>query len=147
MRLTTINDDDPNGVFYRRALEGKKFSKQCIGINKLSTLMKSICEEGGLEGNFSNHSGKRTCATALYQAGIEEQEIMNRTGHRSVDSVRQYKRPSDDMITEISSVLEPKRIKTSAACTITTPVCASVDGDTSASGAIFTHCTFNFTGL
>ena len=64
MRLTTINDDDPNAVFYRRALEGKTFSKQCIGIIKLSTLMKSMCEEGGLEGNFSNHSGKRTCATA-----------------------------------------------------------------------------------
>ena len=55
--LTTLNDDYPNGVFYRRALKRKNFSKQCIGINKLSTLMKSMCEEGGLEAHFTNHFG------------------------------------------------------------------------------------------
>ena len=55
MHLITLNDDDQNRILNRRALEGKNFSKQCIGINKLSTLMKIICEEGGLEGN-SNHS-------------------------------------------------------------------------------------------
>ena len=31
--------------------------------------------------------------------------------------------------------------------TNTTPVSVSMDEDTSASGAIFTHCTFYFTGL
>ena len=111
-------------------------------MNILSTLMKSMREEGGLEGNFSNRSGKRICAKALYQAGIEEQEKMNRTCHHSVDSVRQYKRPSDEY--RVSWSL---RTKTGASCTITTPVCASVDRDTSTSGAIFTHCFFNFTGL
>lgn len=87
--LSVSDDGDSAGPFYRRALEGRKFSKQCIGVNKLSTMMKSMCEEGGLSGNFTNHSGKRTCATALYQAGVEEQKIMARTGHRSIESVRQ----------------------------------------------------------
>ena len=93
---------------------------------------------------ITNHSEKRTCTTALYQAGIEEQEIMNRTGHHSVDSVQQYKRPLDDMIKEISSALEPKR-KKEASDTIITPVSISMNEDTSSSGTIFTHCTFNFT--
>ena len=106
-----------------------------------------MCEEGGLDGNFTNHSGKRTCATALYQAGVEEQEIMNRTGHRSIESVRQYKRSSDEMLKEISSVLEPKRVKTEASAIPVsvdppaTPV--SVDPPT----PLFAHCTFNFSAL
>lgn len=45
--------------------------------------MKSIFEKGGLEGQFSNHSGKRTSATQLYRADVEEQETMQRTGHRN----------------------------------------------------------------
>ena len=63
--------------------------------------------EAGIEGYYTNHSGKRTCATTLYQAGVSEQEIMNRTGHRSVESVRKYKRASNDMLKDISNILEP----------------------------------------
>ncbi|XP_063415439.1 uncharacterized protein LOC134697228 [Mytilus trossulus] len=77
--------------FYRRPLDSKngvKFGEQPIGINKLSSIMKTMCADAGVEGYFTNHSGKRTCATTLYQAGIPEQEIMYRTGHRSVESVR-----------------------------------------------------------
>lgn len=49
-----------------------------------------ICDRAGLKGNFTNHSGKRTCAIQLYIAGVAEQEIMARTGHRSEKSVRKY---------------------------------------------------------
>ncbi len=69
--------------------------------------MKNMCDKAGIPGFFSNHSGKRTCATALYQAGVPEQEIMERTGHRSIESVRKYKRPSEEMLRDISNALEP----------------------------------------
>lgn len=65
-----------------------------------------MCTEANIPGFFTNHSGKRTCATSLYQAGIPEQEIMRRTGHRSVESIRQYKRPSSEMLHEVSGALE-----------------------------------------
>lgn len=99
--------------FYRRPLDSKngvKFGEQPIGVNKLSSIMKTMCADAGVEGYFTNHSGKRTCATTLYQAGIPEQEIMYRTGHRSVESVRKYKRAADDMLKDISNVLEPEAI-------------------------------------
>ena len=66
-----------------------------------------MCANDGITGYFSNHSVKRMCATALYQAGVPEQEIMERTGNRSVESVRKYKRPSSEMLMEISNTLEP----------------------------------------
>ncbi|XP_062611438.1 uncharacterized protein LOC134273266 [Saccostrea cucullata] len=92
LELTETSED---GSFYRRPNGGitPRFSSQVVGINKLSTLIKTMCTEAGLSGNFSNHSGKRTCATSLYNSGVDKQLIMERTGHRS-DAVRKYKRTS-----------------------------------------------------
>ncbi|XP_061186495.1 uncharacterized protein LOC133194575 [Saccostrea echinata] len=150
IQLVRMISTDENGSepFYRRPLENKNnlktFSKQCLGVNKLSKLMKSICEEGGLKGAFSNHSGKRTCATQLYQAGIQEQEIMGRTGHRSVQSVRKYKRPSGEMLEEISNVLEPpvKREKVEMEVSESTERMCSKSGCTGVTA--YNNCVFEF---
>ncbi|XP_062597801.1 uncharacterized protein LOC134259217 [Saccostrea cucullata] len=104
--------DSENNRFYRRPLaNGEKneirFSVQPTGINNLSTIMKNMCDKAGIPGFFSYHSGKRTCTTTHYQAGVSEQEIMERTGHRSIESVRKYKRPSEEMLCDISNALEP----------------------------------------
>ena len=58
--------------------------------------MKEICQLSGLEGRYTNHPGKKTCATTLYQQDVPEQEIMKRTGHRSVSvaGVRKYQKPN-----------------------------------------------------
>nr|XP_019920759.2 uncharacterized protein KIAA1958 [Crassostrea gigas] len=58
------------GAFYRRPLpptdeEQIRFGQQVVGVNKLKSFMKTITQKGGLKGNFTNHSGKRTCATQL----------------------------------------------------------------------------------
>ena len=55
------------GAFYQSA--GIRYGEQVLGINKIKGLMKEITGQAGLVGNFTNHSGKRTCATQLYQAG------------------------------------------------------------------------------
>ena len=58
------------GAFYRRPLAvGIRYGEQVLGINKIKGLMKEITGKAGLVGNFTNHSGKRTSATQLYQAG------------------------------------------------------------------------------
>ena len=74
------------GPFYRKPLASNppKFSSQCIGHNKLAGLMKEMCQKTGLNGNFTNHSGKATCASRLFECNVDEQLIMQRqTGHRS----------------------------------------------------------------
>lgn len=106
------------GFFYRRPLsDGIRYSEAVVGINKIKTFMATICKKAGIEGNFTNHSGKRTCATSLYDAGIDEQEIMARTGHRSERALRQYKRATPAVMARTSAVLDPpecpiKRVKT-----------------------------------
>ena len=43
----------------------------------------------------------------LNMAGIDEQEIMNRTGHRSEKSVRRYKQSSTNIQRKVAAVLDP----------------------------------------
>ena len=41
------------------------------------------------------------------EAGLDEQMIMNRTGHRSIEAVRMYKRPSSVLQKQVSDILQP----------------------------------------
>ena len=69
-----------------------------------------MCKEAkiNMEGkHFTNHSGKVTCATQLYESGtFDKQTIMSRTGHRSA-AVRAYKRPSSALVKAVSDTLQP----------------------------------------
>ena len=58
----------------------------------------------GLQGNFSNHSGKRTYATSLFHEGFDEQMIPSRTGHTAI---REYKEPSDEQQFALLKILDP----------------------------------------
>ncbi|XP_062598710.1 zinc finger MYM-type protein 3-like [Saccostrea cucullata] len=97
------------GEFYRRPLAGNpiRYGAQVVGVNKIKTFMKIICKKGGLVGNFTNHSGKRTCASQLYSTGMDEQAIMERTGHRSERAVRKYKRSCPEVAENVSKILDP----------------------------------------
>ena len=60
-----------------------------------------------LTGFFTNHSLRSTCATRLYAAGVDEQLVMERTGHQ-LNAVRQYKRTCDDQIT-VSDIVQNQK--------------------------------------
>ena len=70
--------------------------------------MKRLCKEAGLEGYKTNHSLRVTAATRLYNAGVDEQQIMQRTRHWSIEGVRLYKRTSEQQQEDVSSLLESK---------------------------------------
>lgn len=145
-----------SGPFYRRPLQGVRYGEQNVGVNKLKGMMKAICQRGGLRGNFSNHSGKRTCATQLYNAGIEEQEIMGRTGHRSEKGVRKYKQASVVQQKRVASVLDPPLPQESAGyrpndtSSINTDIPCKVQRSdketvtTSMDSATFSNCNISF---
>ena len=46
---------------------------------------------------LTNHSLRASLATHLYDAEIDEQLIVNRTGHSNTDGVCSYKRTSDKL--------------------------------------------------
>lgn len=57
------------------------------------------------EGFFSNHSLRATASTRLYLAGVDEQLVAEKTGHRSV-SVKNYKRTSEDQEKRVSDIVQ-----------------------------------------
>ena len=66
------------------------FEKRAVGHNTLASTFKRIRKLVGLEGNYSNHSGRATAATALMKAGIPDKLALERTGHRTLESLREY---------------------------------------------------------
>lgn len=72
---------------------------------KLSSTVSCLCKMAGIEGYFTNHSLRATATSRLYHAGVDEQLVMERTGHRSIEGVRSYKRTSDEQREALSDLL------------------------------------------
>ena len=98
-------------VFYLRPKpvdvddDGPWYSSQRLGRNRISQLMKKICSGAGVQNRYTNHSLRATGATRLFQSGTPENVIMERSGHRSTDGVRQYERVSLDQHIAAQAVL------------------------------------------
>lgn len=61
-------------------------------------------KSAGIKGYFTRHSLRVTAATRMYDAQLDEATIMSRTGHRSVDGLRAYKK-SSEKLKELSSTI------------------------------------------
>jgi len=114
----------PDGAFYLRPREKPTgdvwYTAVAIGHNSLGNTVKRLCDSAGVQGYFTNHSLGASTATRLFEAGVDEQLIMLRTGHSTTSGVRSYKRIGEKLRTVTSSVLnrqDPKRLK----------VCTEVD--------------------
>ena len=79
-----------------------------VGVHTLQETVKKMCKEGGFVGNFTNHSLRATAATRLYAAGVDEQLIAEKTGHRSnaIRAAGAYKRTCDEQQIKLSEILE-----------------------------------------
>ena len=80
------------------------YSKQRLGHSNLGTTVARLCKTAGITGYKTNQLIANNCYK-LYQAGVDEQLVMERTGHRSIERVRSYKRTSDDQRRALSNVL------------------------------------------
>ena len=68
-----------------------------------------MCKKGGIQGYKTNHSLRATAATRLYASGVGEQLVMERTGHRSIEGIRSYKRTSNDQQEAVSDILSTNK--------------------------------------
>ncbi len=83
--------DRPNNAFYLKPLAKPTptcwFSSVAVGHCKLDGTVARLCREANITGFRTNHSLRATAATRLYNAGVDEQQVMEVTGHRSLDGV------------------------------------------------------------
>ena len=81
------------------------YSAHPLGHNTLSSTVVKLCKLAGIDGFKTNHSLRATATSRLYRSGIDEQLVMERTGHRSLEGVCSYKRTSDDQRKTLSDIL------------------------------------------
>ena len=109
-------------IFYVRPLEKMPsddtkpwFTGVPVGRNKLSKMVPDMCKEAKISGHKTNHSLRATGATELYTAGVPEKIIQERTGHRTLESLRMYERTSEKQQQAVSKVISA-RVATNFQC-------------------------------
>ena len=60
--------------------------------------------KGGVEGNFKNHSMRKSTCTRLFRKGVDPQLIKEQTGHKS-EAVMLYKKSNLQQKKEVSDML------------------------------------------
>jgi hypothetical protein len=53
------------------------------------------------------HCLRVTCASSLFNAGIDTKLIRDRTGHRS-DALHKYEKADENLVSKVSAILGPK---------------------------------------
>jgi hypothetical protein len=91
---------DPSDLFYiatrtipLTGTEGEQwFVRQRVGEKKLASIMKTTKQKAGLETNkrLTNHSVRKYLVQMLKDNNVEDTDIMQISGHKSVQSVRNY---------------------------------------------------------
>lgn len=80
------------------------FIQMPVGRNMLQSMVKEICTSAGIECK-TNHSLRATSAARLFDANVPEKLIQERTGHRTLTSLRLYERTSMEQNLAVSKLL------------------------------------------
>ena len=88
--MSTCLQQSINNAFYLKLLQELKddiqFSCVLIGHNTLDKMVMSMCNFTGIAGYKTSHSLHATVAIGCFHAGMNKQLIMERTGHRKLNS-------------------------------------------------------------
>ena len=156
-------DATEKDIFYYTPLHSKPsdpskpwYSLVPVGWNKLNGMVNAIFSEVGITGK-TNHSLRVTGATRMYNGGVGEKTIQSRTGHKSLEALRVYERPSReehmkacDVLSNAPSTTSNVPIAPIASSTdpgimsmSNIPVAIASTDPTSTPGIVFNNCTFN----
>ena len=121
--LSKCPPNRPIDIFYLRPLQNPSgfywYEAQPIGYHKLNNTTLKLCTAVGVHGFNTNHFLRATAATHPYQASVDEQIIMETTGHRSTDDIRSYKRTNTQQKESVSDIPSlTKQPRTGSQCTI-----------------------------
>ena len=72
-------------------------------------MLKEICSEAGITGHKTNHSLRTTGASELFEAGVPEKIIKERTGHHSLEALYIYEHTTFKQHQAVSSILASKK--------------------------------------
>ena len=84
------------------SVEGQSWLKaQPMGVNKLNIIMKDMTQAAGIAGK-TNHSDRKTLVQKLQESGVPPNQIIQRTGHKNLQSVNNYSSLREKQMKSIS---------------------------------------------
>lgn len=81
-------------INHRRSEHSFWYKNQPLGINQIDKMMKSLVSGTNVTGRKTNHSARKTMVETLCRANIPDSTVMQLSGHKSVQSLNHYKKPS-----------------------------------------------------
>ena len=94
-----------NAFYYKASRAKFGFEKVPVGINTLNKVLPDLCEAAGVKRKTA-HCLRVTCASSLFNAGIEKKLKREGTGHRS-KALLKYEEPSEENKGKVSYLLGP----------------------------------------
>ena len=76
-----------------------------LGKNEICKLMETAAQSAGLQGNFTNHTVRKTCISRLMDAEVSLNYVAQLSGHRNLKSLDSYKAASADHQRKMSLIL------------------------------------------
>ena len=92
-----------NEAFYFRPKSKTSFENSPVGINTLNSILPSLCKAAGIK-RKTVHCLRVTCVSKLFNSGVEEKLIRERTGHRS-NALFAYEKTSEKKVSHVSALL------------------------------------------
>ena len=96
------------------------YGDQPYGKNNIGQVVKKIMEKAHIKGRWTNHSLRRTAASRLMAAKVEEKIVKEITGHKS-DCVRMYQVTPDHLKYEACLALYGRNPKCLVSCDVQHP--------------------------
>ena len=76
-----------------------------LGKNEICKLMETAAQSAGLQGNFTNHTVRKTCISRLMDAEVSLNYVAQLSGHKNLKSLDSYKAVSADHKRKMSLIL------------------------------------------
>ena len=104
--------------YFKPSTRRLAFEKVPVGINSLNKILPEMYESAGFKRKTA-HSLRVTCVSSLFNAGVDEKLIRERSGHRS-HALFQYEKPTEVNVSKVSNILGPSTsvVSTSTCTTI-----------------------------
>jgi hypothetical protein len=95
-----------SGFYFRPNRFALRFDKLPVGINTLNQILPDMCKAAGVARKTA-HCLRVTCASTLFNEGVDTKLIRDRTGHKS-DALAKYEKANEKAMCKVSAMLGPK---------------------------------------
>ena len=85
---------------------GNWYKKSALGVDSLGKIMKKMAQHAKLSGHLTNHSVRKTMVEQLMDARVDPVSIIQLSGHKNVESVKNYSTASMRTQKAMSNVLQ-----------------------------------------